>query len=93
MPVESAMQLLGEIDGVKWFWAEPGRFGKPGVYWWDEATQSMVHVTAETERQKPVAIVLRGKNIDTRELKIAGFQVVLVDDPNDVTILRSYSDF
>lgn len=35
MNVQAAMQFLGEHDGVKWYWAEPGHFINPGVYYWD----------------------------------------------------------
>lgn len=29
------MQLLGQIEGVRYWWAEPGRFTSPGVYYWN----------------------------------------------------------
>lgn len=32
---DAMMESLGEANGVKWYWAEPGRFERPGVYYWD----------------------------------------------------------
>ena len=32
---DAMMKPLGEANGVKWYWAEPGRFEKPGVYYWN----------------------------------------------------------
>lgn len=32
---DKQMALLGETNGVKWYWAEPGEFEAPGVYYWD----------------------------------------------------------
>lgn len=34
---DAMMKPLGEANGVSWYWAEPGRFEKPGVYYWDGA--------------------------------------------------------
>ena len=34
---DAMMKSLGEANGVNWYWAEPGRFEKPGVYYWDGA--------------------------------------------------------
>lgn len=42
MPTQAAMQFLGEVDGFKFFWAKPGLFTVPGVYFWDGAKN--VHV-------------------------------------------------
>ena len=32
---DAMMKHLGDANGVKWYWAEPGKFEKPGVYYWD----------------------------------------------------------
>ena len=53
------MRLLGEHDGVKWFWAEPGEFVEPGVYYWDGENNVRVNmpnggvalIAAERRRQ------------------------------------------
>ncbi|WP_193188847.1 hypothetical protein [Nisaea sediminum] len=29
------MKHLGIIDGVACYWAEPGKFEKPGIHYWD----------------------------------------------------------
>lgn len=44
--VQAAMKKIGEINGVKVYWAEPGRFTKPGVYYWDG--EDNVHVPIPT---------------------------------------------
>lgn len=41
----AAMQHLGELNGKPCFWAAPGRFTKPGFYFWDGKTN--VHVPLE----------------------------------------------
>jgi hypothetical protein len=43
------MQFLGESGGVRWYWAEPGRFVTPGVYYWDGTNN--VHVAAPQASQ------------------------------------------
>lgn len=35
MGIQAQMQFVGEIDGKKIYWAEPGKFSKPGIYFWD----------------------------------------------------------
>lgn len=35
MSAEKQMQLVGEVNGQKIYWAEPGQFEKPGLYRWD----------------------------------------------------------
>lgn len=35
MSADAQMRLLGEHDGVRWYWAAPGMFHLPGVYYWD----------------------------------------------------------
>lgn len=35
MSSEAKMQFLGNCDGVNWYWAEPGKFENPGVYFWN----------------------------------------------------------
>lgn len=35
MSGDAQMQFLGEHDGVRWYWAEPGQFQTPGVYYWN----------------------------------------------------------
>jgi len=35
MNVVSLMRFLGEIEGLKCYWAEPGKFAEPGFYFWD----------------------------------------------------------
>lgn len=42
MSASAQMQFLGEDDGVRWYWAEPGLFQKPGVYYWNGSEN--VHV-------------------------------------------------
>lgn len=32
---DAMMKPLGEANGVSWYWAEPGQFDSPGVYYWD----------------------------------------------------------
>lgn len=32
---DAMMTPLGEANGVQWYWAEPGKFDSPGVYYWD----------------------------------------------------------
>lgn len=32
---DAKMQFLGSCDGVNWYWAEPGNFENPGVYFWN----------------------------------------------------------
>lgn len=32
---DAKMQFLGSCDGVNWYWAEPGKFENPGVYFWN----------------------------------------------------------
>ena len=43
MTTSAAMQKVGEINGRKVYWAEPGRFATPGIHYWDEAAQQHVH--------------------------------------------------
>ena len=45
------MKLLGEVGGLKWYWAEPGSFLVPGVYYWDG--KENVHVSGNT--RAPIA--------------------------------------
>lgn len=49
MPVEAAMQFLGELDGKKCYWAKPGEFVQPGFYFWDG--QSNVHVPLDLKER------------------------------------------
>lgn len=42
MSAQSPMEFVGEIDGKKVYWAEPGKFAKPGIYFWDG--EQNVHV-------------------------------------------------
>ena len=35
MTHSAQFKLLGEINGVKWYWADPSLFDKPGVYYFD----------------------------------------------------------
>lgn len=42
MNTQAEMQFVGEIDGKKVYWAEPGKFSKPGIYFWDG--QQNIHV-------------------------------------------------
>ncbi len=30
------MTFLGKVEGVNYYWAEPGKFEEPGIYYWDE---------------------------------------------------------
>jgi hypothetical protein len=46
MTAQAQMQLLGKINGTQWYWAEPGKFAVPGVYYWDG--KANVHVQAAT---------------------------------------------
>lgn len=32
---DAMMMFLGEAHGVNWYWAQPGEFENPGVYYWD----------------------------------------------------------
>lgn len=34
---DAMMMFLGEAHGVNWYWAQPGEFENPGVYYWDGA--------------------------------------------------------
>lgn len=34
---DAMMMFLGEAHGVNWYWAQPGEFKNPGVYYWDGA--------------------------------------------------------
>lgn len=56
MSVQVAMKSLGEVDGVRWFWAEPGLFTVPGVYYWDG--NANVHVTATRAATVPQGVWL-----------------------------------
>lgn len=42
MSVSAEMKYIGTIDGKKVYWAEPGEFENPGVYYWDG--ENNVHV-------------------------------------------------
>jgi len=60
--IQAPMRELGEVAGVRWYWAEPGHFEKPGVYYWDG--EQNVHVAAPSQpttaqpAQEPVAHIL-----------------------------------
>lgn len=45
MNAAAPMQHLGELNGKPCYWAEPGRFTKPGFYFWDG--KKNVHVPLE----------------------------------------------
>lgn len=58
MSASAQMQFLGEDDGVRWYWAEPGLFQKPGVYYWNGSEN--VHVGKEanhSQAQQPSVTV------------------------------------
>ena len=42
MSVSAEMKYVGTIDGKKVYWAEPGEFTQPGIYFWDG--EKNVHV-------------------------------------------------
>lgn len=44
MNADAQMKLIGVIDDIKWYWADPERFAIGGVYYWDG--QENVHVSA-----------------------------------------------
>lgn len=35
MTASSPMEVIGQVDGVTWYWAAPGNFTNPGVYYWN----------------------------------------------------------
>lgn len=53
------MQYLGEAHGVRWWWAEPGHFEKPGVYYWNGSENILVMPVAAPSPVAPVAVMLR----------------------------------
>jgi hypothetical protein len=56
----AAMKPIGEIDGRKVYWAEPGRFTVPGVYYWDGATNVHVPIPFPGElRDEEVEAIVR----------------------------------
>lgn len=44
------MKLVGEMDGKRVYWAEPGSFKHPGVYYWDG--QQNIHVPLTVSRSE-----------------------------------------
>lgn len=51
------MQSLGEAHGVRWWWAEPGHFEKPGVYYWNGSENILVMPVAA-----PSPVALQGRD-------------------------------
>jgi hypothetical protein len=53
------MQYLGEIEGQKCYWAEPGHFERPGFWYWDGYRNLHVPIPpapmAPPQAPKPVA--------------------------------------
>ncbi|HEV2747526.1 MAG TPA: hypothetical protein VGW34_09545 [Allosphingosinicella sp.] len=60
MPM-AAMTKIGTLDGVHVFWAEPGRFDVPGVYYWN-GTEN-VHVPIGQNLGEPSDFRLRREAI------------------------------
>lgn len=48
----AAMKFVGEINGHPVYWAEPGRFTTPGVYYWDGKTNVHVPLPAPSPTAK-----------------------------------------
>ena len=48
---DAMMMFLGEAHGVNWYWAQPGEFENPGVYYWDGAKNVLCvpHLAAAPE--------------------------------------------
>ncbi|HEY0149891.1 MAG TPA: hypothetical protein VGB70_12920 [Allosphingosinicella sp.] len=44
MSADAQMQKVGELDGRTIWWAEPGRFAQPGLYW---STEQFTNVPVE----------------------------------------------
>lgn len=44
---QAMMQYLDTVDGIQYYWAAPGRFAKPGVYFWDATREKNVRLSAE----------------------------------------------
>lgn len=52
MPVDSPMQEIGTISGVRYYFAEEGKFTKPGIKFWDgEKHVDVIQRIAELEAQ------------------------------------------
>src|SRR3546814_20855838 len=51
------MQLIGEHDGMKFYWAAPGQFTKPGVHYWDGRQNVHLVPNASEEAQRLRALI------------------------------------
>ena len=58
MSAEAQMQLLGEHDGARWYWAAPGMFHLPGVYYWDGGDNVRVEKAQPAPSPQPAVPVV-----------------------------------
>lgn len=54
MNAGAMMQMLGQIDGLTLYWAAPGRFTEPGVYYWDGKKNVRLVVPVQPHSEDPV---------------------------------------
>src|SRR3546814_3364180 len=57
MNAMAPMQLIGEHDGMKFYWAAPGQFTKPGVHYWDGRQNVHLVPNASEEAQRLRALI------------------------------------
>lgn len=73
---DAMMMFLGEAHGVNWYWAQPGEFENPGVYYWDGAKNVLCvpHLAAAPEAPAPVANGVATVE-DSQPLPLGGFRI------------------
>lgn len=91
---DAMMKHLGEANGVKWYWAEPGKFEKPGVYYWN-GTSNVLCVPVAAAPPSPPAEQQGGSEVEWGSTKTVGqlIRQLQTFDPETPITAATHADY